>query len=268
MVSQFDQTKILLVTGQARSGTTILTKCIAAHPDVHSTGLESNVINDVANASMRGSTMPDRKAQMVVSREQYHCAFRRLLLDILWPEELVWQNGFTDKSPPAALSTFSSLKVENADELLNIFPELHIACIVRNGIEVVASRMNHEHIGKLPFVEHCVAWSRSVEMAMWGHDKNCFTLIRHENLLQRDTAEAEFDRLFKRAGLTLSAAPLETLFKRHHHRTSVPGEPEADRQDMTKRNNRWQYWTEDQQKQFIEICGNAMNFFSYLMPAK
>ena len=255
--------KLLLATGQARSGTTVLTKCIAEHPQVHSTGVESNVLNDIVNASMRGSTMRDRRDQMVVSLQDYHAAFRRLIVDILWPSEKMFAGKFTPQSPPKAVSTFSSLKVENADELVNMFPDIHIACIVRNGIEVVASRMNHEHIGKLTFEEHCRAWSRAVDMVRWGEDKDCFTLVLHENLLDPETAARQFDQLFDNAGLTRSNQPLQLLQQRDHHRTRVEGESDDDQRDMSKRRQRWRYWTGQQRKMFIDICGEAMGYFGY-----
>ena len=256
-------TNLLLITGQARSGTTVLTKCIAAHPQVHSTGLESNVINDIVNASMRGSTMPDRREQMIVSLDEYHRAFRHLITNILWPEEKVRANGFTAESPPKAFSTFSSLRVENADELLNIFPNIHIACIVRNGIEVVASRMNHKHIGALGFEQHCHAWARAVDMVQWAEDKDCLTVVRHEDLLDRETAKMQFDRLFAAAGLSDSDAPLELLMLRDHHRTSIDGESDSDQKDMGKRAERWKYWTKEQRQTFTEICSSAMDYFGY-----
>lgn len=261
MQHPYAEVPLLLATGQGRSGTTVLTKALAEHTGVYSNRVESNVMKDVLLAGRASSTMPSRVRQMVLPRSQHDLVFRGMLLHLLFPA-----NNWESEQPPLAISTFSAMNAEAAEFAIRVFPRIHFANIVRHGVEVVASRMVHRALGKHPFEEHCHAWAASREMADWGAEREDFTLIRHESLLEEHTCRQTFAELFERAGLKHDEATVDYVLNQKFNQTSYDHES-GDQDDLTRRQDRWDHWSESQQATFIDICGSTMEFFGYQLPA-
>ena len=76
MSHPFIDTPLLLVSGQARSGTTVLTKAIGAHAGVYSNLKESNYLVDLVWSVQRACKMETRRSQLAVSVEQFKSTFR------------------------------------------------------------------------------------------------------------------------------------------------------------------------------------------------
>ena len=249
----------LLVSGQARSGTTVLTRAIAQHPDVHSNGLESNYVRDLSTM-IALHTQGQRTRQLAVPPGVFIERFRQAMLDVLFPRE-------STRSPlPRFVSTFSSLRPDALEQLPNLLPGLFVVNIIRSGVEVVASRMVHRVIGARSFKEHCDAWVTGWEMVKWGREQNAYFEVRHEQLLERSTCAKMFDELFGKLDLPSSTLPLEFVFKRHFNVTRAEDETEEQAQDLAQRKHRWQSWTGEQKDQFESICGEAMSRLGYPIP--
>jgi len=261
MSHPFENSLFLIATGQGRSGTTVLTKSLGQHPDVHSNLVESNVLKDVLSAGYSSSTMPSRVRQMVLPRDQHDTVFREMLLKLLFPVD-----AWSAPEPPRCISTFSAMSPEAAEFAVRIFPRVHLANIVRHGVEVVSSRMVHRALGKHSFESHCHAWAAAKAMAQWGADRSDFTLIRHENILKQRTCEEMFEQLFERAGLEPGPSVIDYVMQKKFNQTRYEFEQETTDGDLSNRKERWRHWTSVQQATFREICGETMTYFGYEIP--
>jgi hypothetical protein len=251
---------LVLACGVGRSGTTALRHGLSAHPDVHSTGNENNIVYDVLATARHNCTFPSRKATMHVARPAYDRQFRLLLLNLLWPEP---RRG---RRRPQALLASCDLTAERADYFVRAFPGGRMVYIVRNGIAVVASRMTHPNFEPDGFEAHCRRWRAARDMAEWGEGRDDFLLVRQEDFLAVETAEAAVREMLGFMRLRECRACVEVLTKRRFHPTEAKGEGEAAGQDLEKRKERWRLWTEEQREMFREICGPAMEYFGYEMP--
>lgn len=253
---------MVLVSGQARSGTTVLTKAIGNHSQVFSNLKESNFVVDVVWSIMRACKMEARRSQLVVSEADFQSTFKTALWDVLFPRTL-WEPSHQ----PSVVSTFSAMRSEVAEFLVEFLPDVRIVNIVRNGVEVVASRVAHKHIGKRSFQEHCVAWAAAMDMISWGQQyPENFFLVRHESLLQVDSTEHVFESLFRWLQLSSDPACAGFVAKGIINTTRSDDDTDQSAQDLSTRGDRWRSWTADQRSTFEDVCGTAMNQLGYSIP--
>ena len=257
----FDDIRWLLVTGQGRSGTTALTKAVAEHPGVFSNRVECNVMKDVLLAGHASSTVESRIRQMVLPRKEHDRVFRQMLTRLFFPQSL-WSGN----ESPQRLSTFSAMNPDAADFAVAALPGIHFANIVRNGVEVVASRMAHRVLGKHSFEHNCMAWAAALEMARWGNKRLDFTLIRHEQLLKPDSCRESMRVLQSRAELDPSDSVAEYVLSQQRNQTTCESESPEQAGDLSRRIERWSHWSVDQRTMFEDICAPVMEYFRYPIP--
>jgi hypothetical protein len=253
----YDAIPVVLLTGVGRSGTTALRESLGLHPDIHSTGRENNIIYDVLDAAVRNRTAPSRRYAMRVTDAVYDAAFRRLLLDLLWPDPRA--------VPPRRLMAFSDLTPDRAAYFTRLFPEGRTVCLVRNGVEVVSSRMRYDGFKDQPFESHCAVWSRGVELARWGAERPEFMLIRHEHLIADGGAEREVARLCQFVGLGYASICAAHLRGTTYHPTPNAARGDADR-SLATRSDRWRDWSPEQTAVFNQVCAGAMAYLGYPRP--
>ncbi len=259
----FDEIRWLLVTGQGRSGTTALTRAVAQHHQVCSNRVESNVLKDVLLAGHSSSTVESRIRQMVLPRHEHDQVFRQMLTRLLFPQSL-WSGS----EPPQRLSTFSAMCPDAAEFAVDALPGMHFANIVRNGIEVVSSRMVHRVLGQHSFQHNCLAWAAALDMATWGAERQDFTLIRHEQLLKADSCRASMRAMQLSAGLEPTDSITAYLLSQHRNQTTYDSESPEQASDLSRRIERWACWTNDQRAIFEDICSPVMEYFGYPIPWK
>ena len=257
---RFGELPFILISGTGRSGTTIVTKGIQKHSKVYSNGVESNIIHDLLSAGLRNCQMPSRRNQLILPLPRYEMEFRDLILRLRFPEEM---NGIDE---PLALSTFSSMNPTIAEFFEKLFPQVVWLVVVRNGIEVVASRVEHQTFGRFSFEENCLVWSRCVEMADYAHQSDRGVVLRHEELFDRDLIEQRLGGVFGKAGLDYQPRCGDFILRTRRHGTQTQGESDENSLDLGKRRDRWKYWTKDQRIQFNRICGTAMDSLGYEIP--
>ena len=203
MEHRFENLPLVLVTGQARSGTTVLTHAFAAHPNIRSNLKESSIVGDIAAVLRVNLDKPGRRNDLTITPQKLALNMRRFLLHSLFPEsDTTDSQDHPSPDIPRAISTFSSLRVEDLDFVTRIFPSLIIANIYRNGVEVVASRMTHSHIGpQVEFEQHCIAWAHATDSLQWGVEKTNFVPFPHHDLLDRNKTNLLFKQVLDQVGI-------------------------------------------------------------------
>ena len=258
-IEQLIDLPFVLVSGQARSGTTVLTQAMAAHPDVFSNGMENTWMRDVLDLLAANVDNQSRMRQCLVSPEQFVASFREATFKILFPDK-VWPAKL-----PQAVSTFSSLKHEVFEQLTQLLPRVKLLNIVRNGVEVVSSRMIHRHIGAWSFEDHCEAWARSVDVVEWAEGQPYFMLVRHEQLLGDGTGEL-FRAIQAWIGLDYSDRCHEFVLQNLINTTGQSDEPITQPGHLKNRIDRCRNWTAEQKGIFEEVCSDGMAYFGYRIP--
>ncbi len=253
----YSNTPLVLITGVGRSGTTAVRESLGQHPDLHYTGRENNIIFDVLDTALRNCTMPSRRFAMRVDEETYDAAFRQLLLKLLWP----------GPRPEGCrrLLAYSGLRPELAEYLGRVFPGVRIIQVVRNGIEVVASRMRYAGFAQQPFEHQAAVWNETMHLARWGNDHDDFLLVRHEQLIATDGPQTEMARICQFLGLPEVSICAENLQQRDYHPTS-DDESVTQMAPRGDRAERWRTWTAEQRAIFDMTCGTAMDYFGYQRP--
>ncbi|MFC1453458.1 sulfotransferase, partial [Verrucomicrobiota bacterium] len=242
---------LVLVTGIGRSGTTVLRHALGAHADVDSTGTENNIIQDVLAAALYNCTFESRKANMHVAPPAYHRQFGMLFLNLLWPQP---RKG---RARPRMLMASSDVRPDQAEYLCEVLPGTRYVYIVRNGIEVVSSRMAFRTFMDKPFEWHCEVWSATRKLAAWGAERRDFLTVRHEELLDRERAEQAVRRILEDAGLRFRRECVDVLLNKTFHPTQFENEKKDATADLSRRAERWRLWTDAQRRTFGRICGDA-----------
>lgn len=270
MTDRLEDLPLILVSGQARSGTTVLTRAIGAHPQVLSNNRENVWLRDIMEVV--GGTLedPSRVRQMSVKPDTFLQGFRETAYRMMFPEKL--RSEFGNESELKALSTFTSLREEMFDSLPLFLPNFRLVNIVRNGLEVVASRLKHAHISKAgDFKTHCVAWAHSVDIVDWFEErpefKDRFFLVRHEQLLDAESCKDVFGRIQHRFGLKRSDACEKFVSENFVSRNESDRDQSPQTVEGAKsRSLAWQSWDSEQREHFAKICGPAMERLSFKIP--
>ena len=190
---------------------------------------------------------------MAVTQAEYDLIHRRTILWLAWPE--------APRDPmPAALCTYTNLDPNAADYLLQVFPRARVAYLVRNGVEVVASRMRFEPFASDSFEENCRRWSQSAGMAAWVTEhRDVAGLVRHEALRDPERTESTLASVLALVGVDFERACADVVRGRVFHPTDA-----AD--NLEKRADRWQTWSDAERDTFARSCQDGMRQLDYPLP--
>ncbi len=256
----FTDFPLLLASGLGRSGTTVLRNSLCAHPQIAGYNLESNYIHDLMRAADQNLEHKDRVKNMPVTSAAYWGSHRQLLLNLIWPVDQ-WAAAEDKK----VISTYSMLDPRAAIGLQKTFPNLAICYIVRNGIEVVSSYLAFAAFKDLSFGQVCRLWALRFDMFEYASKHPHVFLFRHEWLNQPHRFKEHLSRALAFVGLPYHEqceSPLETVF----HPTVFKGESGQESNDISRRSQRWKFWSNEQRNEFVELCGDAMTAQGYEIP--
>lgn len=257
-VHPYASVPLVLLSGVGRSGTTALRASLSLHPEIDSTERENNIIYDLLDAAWRNRTLPARRYGMRVDDPTYDARFRDLILSLLWPSPR--------RVAPSRLLAFSNVTPTQAEYLVQMFPGAKIVYLVRNGIEVISSRMRFENFSNRSVDEHSRVWSYAAGLARWGADRGDFLLARHENLIGNGGPAAEINRIFEFMGLPTCAKSIENMQSTTYHPTPEKPASQSEAKPLETRAERWRDWTAEQIAAFDAHCAEAMTYFGYQRP--
>ena len=255
----------LFLCGVGRSGTTILRRSLGLHSAMYYEGKENNLVQDILAVARDNCTLPSRKFAMNVDQKTYDDAFRQLIQQLVWPgpqghEKPIWM---------AAINPVA----EQMDYLCQVFPNARILVLVRNGIEVVASRMNHRSFGKLDFESHCQTWIRTRGIIHWGQrHPGRFRIMRHEWFYDERALESALEHIFEWLEIPAESQVLRNFAQSLPHPTGRPvttaGESviKSHRAFFESKSRAWCEWTPGQRQTFHRICAPFMQELGYEMP--
>ena len=258
MTHPYEDIPLVVLTGAGRSGTLALREALGRHPHVHSTGSENNILYELLHTARTNCTHESRRYAMQVDDAAYDAAFRKLICELLWAPP--------HDPKPRRLLAFTALSPTRADYLCRLFPGVKIAYLVRNGIEVVASRQRYPDFADRPFAEHCRVWALSRKLIEWGRGRNDFMLIRHEHLVKPQTLGSTLDRLWSWIGLPPEPASERFLHNNCLHPTRDGDEQRLPGEALRDRSDRWRSWTPGERTVFVETCGEVMASLGYPIP--
>ena len=263
--------RYFLCAGVGRSGTTALRLSLGMHPQIYYNGKENNVLTGILFNAWRNCTEPDRRVAMVVSQEKYDRAFERLCNDILFPQR--------DQHAGKLLMAACDLRDEVTDYLYQVLPGTKMLYLIRNGIEVVASRALFPSMKEAPFEEHCDIWLRAPKIYAWGKARpEQVRFFRHEWLRDETRVRAELSSLYDWLGIKWADALFQNLMTQQYHPTQHPTEPAMPELSQEKRakqevemfaksrQERWMLWSDRERALFEEKCGGAMRELGYEIP--
>ena len=235
---------MLVLTGVGRSGTTALRQAIGTHPSVISTGHEHNVVFDVLECARRNRSEYSRRYAMQMTDEMHDSLFRRLIFDLVFPEPKTTAGG-------TCTMVFTNLFPETASYLIEAMPNARVVCLVRNGVDVLASRMKHKQFRSDDFAQNCKVWTNAASMHAWCTDRDDAFVIQYERL--KADPECVCNEITEFMKIDQSQAPGMHLREHTYHPTHHEGPA-------------WASWSDTDRHTFEMICGDAMHHLGYAIP--
>ncbi len=282
--------KFLFLTGVGRSGTTVFRTSMGLHRGITYNGKENNIVQDILDVAERNCTQPSRKLAMAVNQNRYDGIFRNTIQSLVWPDSAtipalngisntaaLTNNSHAGSAPWPTLMAAINIKGSQLGYLLQVFPDAKVVCLVRNGVEVISSRMRYESFAGNSFESHCRVWNRSHDVVRWG-EKNTdnFRLFRHEWFYQPERLKEKLDSLYRWLEIDPDDAPLKSITGELRHPTG--SDPTMDENNFATssvqqkqeyfqaKSARWTDWSPSQRATFTDQCQAFMQLMGYAIP--
>jgi len=247
--------KFCVVSGVGRSGTTILRKSIELHSKINSTKTEDNLAFDLLEILNRSITK--RSNSLKVPIEEHYRLFKNIIIETCFPHS----NNLESLN-----ALCCDLSMGALDQLMTLFSgQCKVLYIVRNGIEVVASRMLKHQFKHFSFEENCRIWANSLDVCKTGMMHPDFLLLRHEKMHANDGVKEMFASIFNHLELLNEDNCVNFASQTFCHPTKITTS-DAVKDSLKNRIFRWKSFSDIEKKTFVEICGQAMEYFDYKVP--
>jgi len=256
----------LLISGIGRSGTSALLKALAEHKEVFSAvkigeaPFVSSFLNFLVEFENRSPMVDYNLANYRLNEEERKISFSNFImsnqcgskLDLNEPGKKFWI-AKTSLSKPAY------------EKALELFDEVRIVYIMRNGIEVINSARNFSGFSNLSFEEHCQRWKGNIEGSEYLFDLPMVSVVKHDQLVANP--QATFQSIYKDLKLSDDTAPADfintNLFNSSFDETT---RDEKAKENFKNRLKAWDSWNRQEQDEFVEICDELMSKYDFTRP--
>lgn len=270
----------VFVVGGGRSGTSIMLRALGVFDEIVAAPGETPLLTTVGDVAWHHFCLTDRigdyyRNALKIKRNKLECLLIhlgfRFGFGTVFPLIAVLKCKYTVGRPTKLLrvrrwAAKTSPKEKHAQGLKAIFPGCQIICMVRNGIDVVGSRMKYKGFSSLPFEEHCMNWRDTVSKYAYVDRLDWGIVIRYEDFLS-DQAST----LSKIADFLGCHGNYDGVV--HYVKTNVLHPLDKSDQSVSdaaaflnSRNACWHSWNEEQRRTFIDICGSDMKSKGYKIP--
>jgi Sulfotransferase family len=263
----------VFVSGAARSGTTIVIQALGRHPDLAAPLGEAPYLlplGRAAHALREGPGVEYVRDSLRLPRQEVEDRLRRLAFEVaaggnLGLETLVRHATRHRGALPKRWCARCSPEEDAALGLLALFPAARFVDVVRNGLEVVASRQRFAAFRDLPFEAQCGAWARSVSRSAFLVSRSDTIRVRHEDLLARP--EETLGRVLAELGVRYHPGPAQFARSTHLHPLDEPSAfGVAVQARLAAREAPHANWSAEQRATFKSLCGDAMRQAGYGVP--
>ena len=256
----------LLISGIGRSGTSALLKALALHSEVFKANkvgeapFVSAFLNFLAQFE-NNSPMVDYNLQNYrLDDQDRRKTFAELLIMNQCGKQLELDGS--DKKYWIAKTT---LGIEAYAKAQEIFGDVRIAYIMRNGIEVINSARNFSGFSNLEFMEHCQRWKTNIESSeyLFGYPK--VSVVKHDEMVAEP--QKTFERIFSQLEIKQDQEPAKfiggNIFNSSFDKTA---EDTKSKERFKNRLDAWNSWSAEEQTVFIENCDELMTKYNFVRP--
>ena len=262
----------IFVVGTGRSGTSVLTQALGVHPYIYSAVDESPLIPYIgflpSPFEFRENNRYHRDS-LHVRLDYLYDQFRRICYESALGEHfglrvhirsvIKLDLGVLRKKHWCA-KTFPNQQAYTG--LLKLYPTARFIYIVRNGCDVINSRMKFHGFSHLEFRDHCEIWAKAQQKYNYLRDAQQSDMVRHEDLITQP--DQFFEKLLVFIGVNHDFSPAEFVKSTMIHPLDQKTKTNVDvSKAFSQRPPAYERWTDEQRTTFKHICGSAMEELGY-----
>jgi len=258
----------IFVTGIGRSGTSALLKCLVYHANVIEPEVlgEAPFIGHFVNFIHNYENGADREYR-IKNYKLDENERAKVFGDMLYQLHIAPKNK---KEAALASAKYWPAKAfpnrKNFKAFKNIFPDMKMIYIMRNGIEVVNSTRNFHGFSSLSFEDCCRRWAGSIQANSFLENKADVAFIKHHDMVTNpvDVLEDAFSHI----GMKRDAKPGEyiqsNIFNSSFDKTDA--NIDAVKHFEGRLQAAWDAWTTEEQELFIKLCDSYMQTYGFALP--
>jgi hypothetical protein len=262
----------IFVIGTGRSGTSVLTQALGKHAGVYSSEDESPLIPYIGYLpfpfEFKDNSRYHRES-LNVQLEYLYEQFRRICYESAMGENygirMQMDNLTRFNIKFLAKERWCAKTFPNQQEhagLRKLYPNARFIYIVRNGCDVINSRMKFRGFRHLEFRDHCEVWAKAQQKYHYLLNAEQSIMVRHEDLLNQP--EEIFQKLHSFIGIAHDPSPAEFVKSTMIHPLDERTKTNVDvSKAFSQRPPAYGNWSDEQKITFKLICGNAMEALGY-----
>lgn len=256
----------IFISGIGRSGTSAVIKSIAEHKDVvkpekiGEAPFVAHFINFLKEYEDKSGDREYNLKNYRLEKAERAIEFSRLLSTLQYGKDIN-----VDEIEGQHWIAKLSLPEDSFQKAQDIFEEIRIIYVMRNGVEVVNSAKSFEGFANLNFKQLCQRWADNINQCRYvSENKGCAT-IKHHELVQ--DPHGVYQNVFDQLGLSRDDAPADfihtTLFNSSFDQSK---ELKSTANVFDDRLKSWHKWSSEEKNTFISICDELMIEFEFTRP--